>query len=82
MAFANANDFVVLTHDLDFSAMLGLTQGEKPSVVQIRSGDLSLEAVGRQVVAALKQMVSELEAGALITVDPARTRLRLLPLRR
>jgi predicted nuclease of predicted toxin-antitoxin system len=62
--------------------MLGVTHGEKPSVVQIRAGDIGLEAVGRQVVAALKQMVSELEAGALITIDPARTRLRLLPLRR
>jgi predicted nuclease of predicted toxin-antitoxin system len=82
MAFAKTNDSVVLTHDPDSSAMLGVTHGEKPSVVQIRAGDIGLEAVGRQVVAALKQMVLELEAGALNTIDPARTRLRLLPLRR
>ncbi len=34
MAYAAKYDYVVLTHDLDFSAMLAATQGTKPSVVQ------------------------------------------------
>jgi predicted nuclease of predicted toxin-antitoxin system len=80
MAFASANDYVVLTHDLDFSAILAATHGEKPSVVQIRADDVSLEAIGKQVIDALLQMTSELNEGALVTVDPNRTRLRLLPL--
>ena len=33
MASARANDYVVLTHDLDFGAILAATHGEKPSVV-------------------------------------------------
>jgi predicted nuclease of predicted toxin-antitoxin system len=37
MAYARAHGYVVLTHDLDFSAILAATQGTKPSVVQIRS---------------------------------------------
>ena len=37
MAYASANGYVVLTHDLDFSAILAATHGEKPSVVQIRA---------------------------------------------
>jgi predicted nuclease of predicted toxin-antitoxin system len=80
MAHAKANGYVVLTHDLDFSAILAATHGEKPSVVQIRADDVSLKAIGDPVVAALLQMASELEEGALVTVDPNRTRLRLLPL--
>ena len=76
------NDFIVLTHDLDFSAILAATQGEKPSVVQIRADDVSPSVIGMQVVAALRQMESELEAGALLTIDPSRTRLNLLPLQR
>jgi len=80
MAYARANDYVVLTHDLDFSAILAATHGEKPSVVQIRAGDVSPEVIGKQVVAALRQMASDLEDGALLTVDPSRTRLRVLPL--
>lgn len=80
MAYAKANDRVVLTHDLDFSAILAATRGEKPSVVQIRADDVSPDAIGKQVIVALKQMAPELEAGGLLTVDPNRARLRVLPL--
>ena len=82
MGYAITNDCIVLTHDLDFSAILAATHGEKPSVVQIRAVDVSPNAIGKQVVAALRQMESELEAGALLTIDPSRTRLNLLPLQR
>jgi predicted nuclease of predicted toxin-antitoxin system len=80
MAYAKAHDYVVLTHDLDFSAILATTHGEKPSVVQIRSEDVSPDVIGVQVRSALRQMAAELEEGALLTIDPNRTRLRVLPL--
>jgi predicted nuclease of predicted toxin-antitoxin system len=81
MAFAKAHDYVVLTHDLDFSAILAATHGEKPSVVQLRSGDVSPEAAGQAVVSAVRQMADELDGGALLSVEPNRLRIRLLPLR-
>lgn len=81
MAYAKLNEYVVLTHDLDFGAILAATHGEKPSVVQIRAEDVSPDVIGAQVVIALRQMAPELEEGALITVDPNRTRLRVLPFR-
>ena len=80
MAYAREHHWVVLTHDLDFSAILAATHGDKPSVVQIRAEDVSPGVIGAQVVIALRQMTSELEQGALLTVDPSRTRLRVLPL--
>ena len=49
MAFAAANDFVVLTHDLDFGSILAATQGKKPSVVQIRAEDVSPDVIGAPV---------------------------------
>lgn len=82
MDYAAANDYIVLTHDLDFSAILAATHGEKPSVVQIRAEDVNPDRIGTQVAAALRQMELELQEGALLTVDPNRTRLRLLPLLR
>ena len=81
MAYAGANGYVVLTQDLDFSAILAVTHGVKPSVAQIRADDLSWDAIGKQVVAALLQAAADLEEGALLTIDPDRTRLRILPLR-
>ena len=82
MGFARANEYVVLTHDLDFGAILAATHGNKPSVVQIRSEDVSPDIIGNQVVAALQQMAAELELGALLTVNPKRIRVHILPLRR
>ncbi len=70
MAYAKTNDYVVLTHDLDFAAILAATQGEKPSVLQIRSDLLNPDVIGKQVVSALRQMAMELAEGALVTVDP------------
>jgi predicted nuclease of predicted toxin-antitoxin system len=80
MAYAAEHDYVVLTHDLDFGAILAATQGEKPSVVQVRAEDVSPDAIGVQVVAALRQMAVELQEGALLTIDTNRMRLRVLPL--
>jgi predicted nuclease of predicted toxin-antitoxin system len=80
MAYAKANDYVVLTHDLDFAAILAATQGEKPSVVQIRAERLQPDAIGKHVVSALRQMAAELAEGALVTIEPERTRVRVLPL--
>jgi predicted nuclease of predicted toxin-antitoxin system len=81
MAFARSNGYVVFTHDLDFSAILAATKSAKPSVVQIRSDDVRPETLGAALIDAVRQMAPQHEEGALLTVDPARARLRVLPLR-
>ena len=80
MGYGAAHGYVVLTHDLDFGAILAATARRKPSVVQLRADDVRPEAIGTQVLAALRQMTRELDDGALLTVDTNRSRLRLLPL--
>jgi predicted nuclease of predicted toxin-antitoxin system len=80
MLFARDNEYIVLTHDLDFGDILAATNGAKPSVVQIRSAGLSVARIGAQVVAGLALCAEELAAGALVTIDASRTRVRLLPL--
>lgn len=80
MAHARAHGCVVLTHDLDFGAILAATQGLKPSVIQIRSADLDPGSIGTAVLALLVQVAGELEEGALVTLDPQGARIRLLPL--
>ncbi len=80
MARAREHGFVALTHDLDFGSMLAATHGDKPSVIQIRAANLAPEAIAAHVIAAVRQLGTELEAGALLTVEAGRTRARLLPL--
>jgi predicted nuclease of predicted toxin-antitoxin system len=79
MSYARDRDHVVFTHD--FGAILAATHGKKPSVVQVRSSDIGHGTVGAQVVSALRQLTLELQQGALVSIDPKRTRVRVLPLR-
>jgi len=80
MVWASDNGYVVLTHDLDFSAILAATQEKSPSVAQIRAEDVSPDAIGGKIVHALHQMQTELEAGSLLSIDDKTMRLRILPL--
>jgi len=80
MAFAREHGYIVLTHDLDFSAILAATHGTEPSVVQIRSESLNPDTIGAQVVSAVRQIDQQLQSGALVSVEPHRTKVRLLPL--
>lgn len=80
MTYAATNGYIVLTHDLDFGTLLAVGQRSKPSVVQLRANDVRPQIIGTAVLTALAQMRVELEAGALVTVDVARTRVRVLPL--
>ena len=82
MAWAKQNRHVVFTHDLDFGTMLALTQAEGPSVIQVRTQDVTPLAIGKLVVSALRQFQTELETGALIVLDEASVRARILPLSR
>ena len=81
MAWAKQNGHIVFTHDLDFGSLLALTQAEGPSVIQVRTQDVTPVAIGKLVVNALRQFHSELEKGALIVLDEARARARVLPLK-
>lgn len=80
MRHARERGCVVVTCELDFGTILAVTHGKLPSVVQLRSDDLSHESIGKPVVDALHQLREEIEHGALVTIDPGRTRLRILPL--
>jgi predicted nuclease of predicted toxin-antitoxin system len=80
MAYAREHGQVVPTQDLDFSEILATTHGSGPSVVQIRSDELNPNAIGSKVVSAVKQLEAQLQSGALVSVEPRRTKVRLLPL--
>ena len=80
MTYAAEQGYIVLTHDMDFGAILAATHGEKPSVVQLRMEDVTPQVAGSRVLAALRHMEKELESGALLTVDRRQVRVRVLPL--
>jgi predicted nuclease of predicted toxin-antitoxin system len=81
LQWAADHDHVLLTSDLDFGSILAATKERRPSVVQLRSDALTLDATGELVLAALRRSQQELSHGALVSIEPARARLRILPLR-
>lgn len=81
MEWARCNGHVVFTHDLDFGALLAATAASGPSVVQLRCEDTRPEKMGPLVVEGLRAQEAAIEAGALVTIDPRRMRLTILPLR-
>lgn len=82
LTWANEHHFAVITNDLDFSAILAAGAVNGPSVVQIRSQDLLSDVVVSIVAKALDAHREDIERGALLSIDEAGTRVRVLPLRR
>jgi predicted nuclease of predicted toxin-antitoxin system len=82
MRWARQEGYVVVTNDLDFSAILAATRAEGPSVIQIRGQDLSPNSLAPTLVSVLHQSAQDLEAGAILTMDLRSARLRTLPLSR
>ena len=81
MAWARANGCIVFTNDLDFSALLALTRDTGPSVLQVRTQDLMPAAIGDTVVRVLSEHSALLQDGAILTVDDAGARVRILPIK-
>lgn len=82
LAWAFQHQRVVLTHDLDFGAILSATQAKGPSVIQVRTQDLRPQALAPLLTSVLRKYEFELDAGVLLIVDEARSRVRILPLSR
>jgi predicted nuclease of predicted toxin-antitoxin system len=80
MEYASQNGLIVFTHDLDFGALLANTKARQPSVFQIRTQDVLPTVIGDVVLRGLRGSRSQLEEGALVTVDLNRHRIRMLPI--
>ena len=82
MEWARINKHIVFTHDLGFGGLLYATGAKAPSVIQLRVENILPSSVGNELLETLKIATEELNNGALITIDPRRQRMRILPLRR
>ena len=79
-AWAAKNNYVILTHDLDFGTILAISQASAPSVIQIRTQNILSSDFQALLINVLRQFTKELEAGALITVEPNRAKVKILPI--
>ena len=72
---------VVITADTDFPMMLALRRASSPSVVLLRRvSELTPDDHTDLIVSNLPSVAAALEAGAIVTITPARVRVRDLPI--
>ncbi len=81
LQWAREHRQVLVTHDLDFAAILAATEALGPSVLQLRGFDLLSNETIEAVVEAIRIATPALESGAIVTVHDDRSRIRILPLR-
>ena len=82
MEWARTNEYVVFTHDLDFGAILAATDANSPSVLQVRTQDVSPSSLSDIVLSSLEKFEEQLKEGVLISVNEKQARARLLPIKR
>ena len=82
LGWARSHGYVVFTHDPDFGAILAATGAAGPSVVQVRAQNVTPAHLAPIVLIALRQYRAQLEEGALMTIDEARNRVRILPVKK
>ncbi len=73
---------VVLTFDLDFGELLATGTQQFPSVIIFRLHKETPSEVTPRLLGVIAERRHELEAGAIITVEETRHRVRRLPLER
>ena len=78
---AVAEDFVVVTADTDFGTLLARRSSSKPSLILFRGeGSRKPEALAALMLSNLAQLADALTTGCIVTFEPARLRVRPLPI--
>ena len=80
LEWARRHNRIVVTQDLDFSALVALGGYSQPSLVTLRLSTASPETVTARLLAVIPELEEALESGCAVTVGDASVRLRLLPI--
>jgi predicted nuclease of predicted toxin-antitoxin system len=78
--YAEQNDMIILSADLDFGTILAHTHSIKPSVIIFRLNDPSLEHVNSLLSSYLSNIEEELMKGVIVIIEDAKIRIRELPI--
>ncbi|SNQ62779.1 DUF5615 family PIN-like protein [Candidatus Methanoperedens nitratireducens] len=78
--YAEKNNMVILSADLDFGAILAFTHSSKPSVIIFRLYDPSPEHVNSLLSSNLSSIEKELMKGAIVIIEDTEIRIRELPI--
>jgi len=80
LVYAQKQNKVVITQDLDFSQILALRGYAKPSLINLRLENASPDFVTARIIDVVSSMEKELEEGVVVTVDETSARYKNLPI--
>lgn len=80
LALALAEGWVVLSQDLDFTGIIATSGNNTPSLIVLRLGSPNVEHVNEVLQAILPLVDEAVRAGAIVSVDDNRVRIRRLPI--
>jgi len=81
LVYAQKQNRVVITQDLDFSQILALRGYAKPSLINLRFENARPDFVTARIIDVVSSMEKELEEGVVVTVDETSARYKNLPIR-
>ena len=81
LVYAQKQNKVVITQDLDFSQILALRGYAKPSLINLRFENARPDFVTARIIDVVSSMEKELEEGVVVTVDETSARYKNLPIR-
>jgi predicted nuclease of predicted toxin-antitoxin system len=80
LRWASSEARTIVSIDSDFHSLLALSAAKTPSVIRIRIEGLKAPEAASLIIQIVSQFRSDLEQGAVVTVQPGRMRMRRLPL--
>jgi predicted nuclease of predicted toxin-antitoxin system len=80
LAEAQREAAVLLSHDQDFSTLLAASGSKQPSLINLRVTYVDADRLARVLVRVVASTGEDLAAGAVVTVDDSRVRIRRLPI--
>jgi len=80
LELARREDRVVVTQDLDFSALLALGGYDRPSLITLRLSMSDPEIITRRLLSVLPRIKQALLEGCAVTIEDVAVRVRRLPI--
>jgi predicted nuclease of predicted toxin-antitoxin system len=80
LELARRQDRVMVTQDLDFSALLALGGYDRPSLITLRLSTSDPEMVTRRLLKVLPRIEQSLRQGCAVTIEDVVVRIRQLPI--